>query len=391
MESVLILLGAVIFSYLLNIILLKFSKNFGVDSRLSQNLVRWSSATKPTTGGISFYLTFLLSFIVLIILKPELTISGKEYISLLTTATLAFLIGFADDAYGTHPLLKLIGQIVCGIILVLFGIQIDFFVFWDPNLQILDSALTVFWVVGLMNSLNMLDNMDAVTGTIALTILLVTMSIMVALEGISHLFFIMIAVVGSFAGFLFLNWKPAKIYMGDTGSMFIGLILAYMGITYLWNVPASPDNISAWRKALVPVLVFLVPIMDTSFVTIARISRGSSPFKGGKDHLTHNLARLGIQEHLVPVTLGIVSLISGTLAFYIFYLIPEWDHLYSILFSTYPIGLFILFVSLYRQGTRIGKMRALIALHEEKVQESTIKLEQKTDIPEKVRTTETID
>ncbi len=379
MESVFILFGAIVFSYLLNKILLKFSGNFGVDSRISQNLIRWSSAAKPTTGGISFYMTFLLGFIVLLILKPELTVSSDKYIALLISATLAFLIGFADDAYGTHPKWKFLGQVLCGGILVMYGIQINFFSLWGPDFEVIDSALTIFWVVGLMNSLNMLDNMDGVTSTIAISILIITMTIMVALEGTSHLFFIIIAVVGSFIGFLFLNWRPAKIYMGDTGSMFIGLVLAFMGIIYLWNVPTSPDNVSSWRKALIPALVFLVPIMDTSFVTVARISRGDSPFKGGKDHLTHNLARIGIQEELVPVTLGIVSIISGVLALYIFYLIPEWDHLYTVLFSVYPIGLLILFISLYRQGTRIGKMRALLALHEQKSQETQI-AEQKPQI-----------
>ncbi|MEL6853042.1 MAG: hypothetical protein AAFP92_31315 [Bacteroidota bacterium] len=105
--------------------------------------------------------------------------------------------------------------------------------------------------------------------------------------------------------------------------------------------------------------------MDTTFVTIARISRGSSPFVGGKDHLTHNLARVGIPEPWVPLTLGMVSLISGFLAIFAFRLIPEWTSFYSILFGIYPVSVFALFTVLYRRGTRIGKMKDLIQQREQ--------------------------
>ena len=360
MKSVFLLLGAVVFSYLLNNILLKFSHNFGIDSRSSQNLIRWSTTKKPTTGGISFFITFLLGFIILLIQNPETTAASDTNLALLVTATLAFIIGFADDAYGTHPLSKFLGQVMCGVILIFFGISIQFFQTWNPNLYVLDYCLTIFWVVGLMNSLNMLDNMDGVTTTIALSILLVSAAMMVMTEGISNMFYILIAVAGSFIGFLFLNWKPSKIYMGDTGSMFIGLLMAFVGIKYFWNIPEGTDSLSIVRSSLIPLLVFIVPIMDTSMVTFARLARGSSPFVGGRDHLTHNLTRVGIAEQWVPVTLGIVSIISGTLAIFIYRQVPEWDPVYSLLFSFYPIIVCSLFTTLYLQGTRNGKIRAML-------------------------------
>ncbi|RMG16383.1 MAG: undecaprenyl/decaprenyl-phosphate alpha-N-acetylglucosaminyl 1-phosphate transferase [Bacteroidetes bacterium] len=357
MESIIILVGAIGFSYLLNEILLKFSRNFGVDSRQSQNIVRWSSTRKPTTGGISFYITFLLATILLLIIHPELASGKSRYLGLFISASLAFLIGFADDAYGTHPLLKFLGQMLCGVILLAFGMQIQFFTLWAPYLWPLDYGLTIFWVVGIMNSLNMLDNMDAVTTTIALSIIVISMGMLIAMEGLNNLFYILIAISGSFVGFLFMNWRPARIYMGDTGSMFIGLVLAYVGIMFFWNVEASPDNVSHIRKGLIPLLVFLVPIMDTSFVTFARISRGSSPFVGGKDHLTHQLVRVGVPEAMVPVMLGSISIISGLLAIMMWKLIPDWDAIYSLLFALYPIALVSLFAYLYLKGARIARMK----------------------------------
>lgn len=352
-QSAAILLGATGFSYLLNTILLRFSRNFGVKSRQEQaSRIRWATAAKPTTGGISFFITFLFGAILLLVLRPELLNSTNHFLALFFAATLAFFIGFADDAYSTNPLLKFVGQIFCGLILLAFDVRINFF-----EILVLDSLLTVFWVVALMNSLNMLDNMDAVTATVALSIIITTLAMAVIGEGISNMFFILIAVAGSFMGFLFLNWKPASLYMGDTGSMFIGLFLAFIGIEYFWNIETAPDNISYIRRALIPIMVFIVPIMDTSFVTYARLARGSSPFVGGKDHLTHHLVHLGIPESLVPVTLGLVSVISGGLAMYIFGLIPEWSPVYSAIFLLYPVLLVGIFFILYKRGERIGMLK----------------------------------
>ncbi|MEO0584034.1 MAG: MraY family glycosyltransferase [Bacteroidota bacterium] len=362
MKGVLLLLGTVGFSYMLNKLLLRFSKNFGVESRQNQNLVRWASTAKPTTGGISFYLTFLVgSFVLLLVESNMLEESSDFFLPLFLSATLAFLIGFADDAYGTHPNMKLLGQIVCGVILLGFGIQIEFFTKMDPQLVWLDYGLTLFWVVGLMNSLNMLDNMDGVTATIASTIVMGTMVMVISTTGLSPVFMVLITIIGGFVGFLFWNWRPAKVYMGDTGSMFIGLVLAFFGIQYFWNLNAAPDNTSYIRMALIPIMVFIVPIMDTTFVTISRLSRGISPFQGGRDHLTHNLARVGIPEALVPVTLGIVSLISGLLAFFAFKLTGEWQRFYSLLFGLYPFTVFALFGILYIRGMRILKVKEEIA------------------------------
>lgn len=357
MQSILLLLGAFGFSWMLNKILLRYSYNFGVESRQNQeNLVRWSSTRKPTTGGISFYITFLIGALVLMVLMP-LEVGSSRMLALILSATLAFMIGFADDAYGTHPGLKFLGQVVCGLILVGFGIHIHFFELLQPDLIYLDYALTVVWVVGLMNSLNMLDNMDAVTTTIATTLVMSTMVMLISREGLSEMFYVLVVIAGGFMGFLMWNWRPAKIYMGDTGSMFIGLVVAFLGIIYFWNIPASPDNVSHIRKAVIPLMVFLVPIMDTTFVTFARLARGQSPFVGGKDHLTHQLVRIGVAEQMVPVTLGLVSLVSGLLAFFAYRLIPEWTTVHTALFAMYPVAVFLFFTLLYRRGAAIAAMR----------------------------------
>jgi len=310
-------------------------------------------------------MTFLVASLVLILVRPAGLELSSQFLALFLSTTLAFLVGFADDAYGTHPRAKLLGQVGCGMILLAFGIHIELFSLARPELIFLDYFLTLFWVVGVMNSLNMLDNMDGVTTMVGITIGLGTLNMMIATQGLSLSFFILIAILGGLVGFLFWNWHPAKVYMGDTGSLFIGMVAAFFGIVYFWNTKAAPDNISTIRSGLIPLMVFIVPIMDTTFVTIARLARGDSPFQGGKDHLTHQLARLGVPQALVPVTLGIVSVISGLLAFYAYKLIPEWQPFYSLFFALYPAALFGLFGLLYVRGTRIAKVRELLAQKEQ--------------------------
>jgi UDP-GlcNAc:undecaprenyl-phosphate GlcNAc-1-phosphate transferase len=370
MQSAIILLGACGFSYLLNIFLIRYSRNFGVQSRQGQNIVRWASTRKPTTGGFSFYITFLVGAIFVVVSHPETLASPNKMLALLLSASLAFIIGLADDAFGINPRLKFGGQLACGAILLAFGVRIHFFEIWP-----LDAMLTLFWVAGLMNSLNMLDNMDGVTSTTALSILAVTMAKVILDEGTSTLFFMLTAISGGFIGFLFVNWKPARVYMGDTGSMFIGLTLAFFGIVYFWNIETSPDNISYIRRGLIPLIAFLIPIIDTTFVTFSRLFRGVSPFQGGKDHLTHHLAHVGIPESLVPVLLGMASIISGGISLMAFLLIPEWTSQYSLWFSLYPLGMFIFFFFLYKRGEGMGKVKDLMAKREAQRKEREEKVE----------------
>ncbi|MEO0895946.1 MAG: MraY family glycosyltransferase [Bacteroidota bacterium] len=382
MKGLLLLIGTTIFSYILNKFLLRFSKNFGVESRQNQqSRIRWGSTSKPTTGGITFYVSFLLGSIILLIIEPEMIgkdIMSSSYLALFLSATLAFLIGFADDAYGTKPLAKFLGQVMCGVILIAFGIHTQYFSYAGDYGIWLDYGLTLFWVVGLMNSLNMLDNMDGVTATVATSIIMTTMVMVISRQGMHPMFLVLTIVMGGFIGFLFWNWNPAKVYMGDTGSMFIGLVLAFFGIKYFWNLSPAPDNISFVRMMLIPVMVFIVPIMDTTFVSVSRISRGISPFMGGKDHLTHNLARIGVPEPLVPVILAMVTIISGMLAFFAYKLTPEWKTFYSALFAMYPVLIVGLFSFLYAKGMRILKMKELLAKREEEKKQAAV--ERRTEL-----------
>ncbi len=339
------------FSYLLNLLMYKYSRTIDTQYK-DENIVRWASTTKPTVGGISFYICFMLAGIVFLMTQRHNLAIDRSFLVTLGVVTLGFFVGLHDDAFETKPLIKFLGQVSCALLLIGFDMGINLFDFWP-----VDHFLTLFWVVGIMNSINLLDNMDGVTGTVALTIVLATILRIAVFGGsaeIDPFLFTLIASVGSYVGFLMLNWKPSKIYMGDTGSQFLGALLAVIGIKFFWNFEYLDHTVTWSVRAIVPVMIFLVPMMDTTFVTISRIMRGQSPFVGGKDHLTHHMTYLGVPDKWVPFVLGLVSMASGSLAVFGLRYLLTWSAWQTAIFIAYIVVTFIIFFKLYKKGERIG-------------------------------------
>jgi UDP-GlcNAc:undecaprenyl-phosphate/decaprenyl-phosphate GlcNAc-1-phosphate transferase len=328
-----------IFSFLINNLFLKFVKTLGIRNQ-DDTVIRWGSQSKPAVGGFSFYIIFLLSIIIYpIFFDSSQVFLNKQFIGILLAGMLGFLLGLADDAYNTRPLLKLFTQITCAIILLVTGTEITL-----SYVEIINYIITIVWVVGIMNSLNMLDNMDAISTTVSISIILSALTVMLFHQEYNSVYFIiMLGVMASLAGFLFFNWHPSKMYMGDTGSQFLGIFLAAMGIRYLWNAePPSGDFISA-RNLFLPLIVFLMPIIDTTTVVINRMSKGKSPFIGGKDHTTHALAYLGLSDRQVALVFWAVTLMSLLLVIIMEKYLKQWTHIYSIIFSAYILTMFSIF------------------------------------------------
>lgn len=270
---------------------------------------------KPAFGGIGFYLVFLLSISTYFIVFS----SGEETFNLqlagiIGAVSLGFLLGLADDAYNTIPLLKFLAQIACGLILIATGTHINFF-----ESDWLNYFFSLLWVVGLMNSINMLDNMDAVATVASLTAIF-SMIVAFFFHGADTdiYFFILLCTSVSSLAFLIFNWHPSKMFMGDTGSQFLGVFLAAFSIKLLWNLPmeTASSNIS---PLLLPLLAFLIPLCDTTTVFINRLSKGSSPFIGGKDHTTHYLSYFGWKDPQIAMGIagiGFVSLLGTFLLLY---------------------------------------------------------------------------
>ena len=330
---------SILFSFLINRLFLKFVRTLGIRNQ-DDTVIRWGSQSKPAVGGFSFYILFLLSIIAYsIFFDSNQVFLNKEFIGLLLASMLGFLLGLADDAYNTRPFLKFLTQVTCAVILMVSGTEISL-----SYVEPVNYVITIVWVVGIMNSLNMLDNMDAITSTVSISIILSAMMVMIFHQEVGRVYFMVLTgVMAALIGFLYFNWNPSKMYMGDTGSQFLGVFLAAIGIKYLWNAePPSGDLISA-RNLLLPLIVFIMPIIDTTTVVINRLGRGKSPFIGGKDHTTHALAYLGLTDRQVALVFWGMTLISLLLVVIIERFLLDWTHLYTTLFSVYLIVMFSVF------------------------------------------------
>lgn len=305
------LVGGAVVSYIINVLLLRFSESLGIRNK-NDVVVRWSNQSKPSLGGISFFVVFLFSaigFSIVFSQDPSI-FQNKEYIGLFIAGCIAFLMGLADDAYNTKPLIKLAVQIGCGLIFVYTDSRIDL-----THIGWLDSAITVFWVIAVMNSLNMLDNMDGITGTVVVFILLACLcSSYLTFEFNRNIWSVLlISQIGALLGFLKLNIHPSKLFMGDAGSQFIALFVSFFAIHNLWNTSAITETPS-WAGLLVCLVAFTPSAVDTLTVVINRLRKGQSPMVGGKDHTTHHLVYAGLKDKQVWYVFLGISLVSLVLS-----------------------------------------------------------------------------
>ncbi len=262
------------------------------------------AAPVPLLGGAAIYAAFMLG---LIVLGDRAYI--RELVGILLGATLVSLFGLADDHWGLHAYLKLGGQLLAGVVLLLGGTQVNLF----PSHAWINWAITLLWVVGMTNALNLLDNMDGLSGGVT-TVAAAFFMLLAALGNPPQVLVgaMAAALVGACVGFLRYNLNPATIFMGDTGSLFLGFVLAALGIKLRF-----PNNVP-WITWLVPVCVLALPIFDTSLVFVSRILRGKNPLTTpGKDHLSHRLVALGLTRREAVLTCYLIGGACGMVAIYI--------------------------------------------------------------------------
>lgn len=338
------LIGLLI-SLVSNKLLLSFSQTLGIRNK-NDITVRWSNESKPSLGGVAFFVSFLLGAIAYsIIFYTENIFHNKEFVGLFGAGLLAFIMGLADDAYNTKPYLKLIVQIFCGLILVATDSLIEI----SPNF-IVNLAITVSWVVLLMNSLNMLDNMDGITGTNALFILSTCLaSDIILYDWNMNLWTLTLCIqIGAIIGFLYYNIHPSKLFMGDAGSQFIGLFTAFFAIHDLSNIGMKTST-SPFIGFIIMLIAFTPTLVDTLSVVINRIKKGTSPMVGGKDHTTHHLVYAGYtdkQVWYIFLFLSVTSLFVSILAIY-----AAKSNMIGIVYSL-TIYVFAVFIFLYEKTIR---------------------------------------
>ena len=255
----------------------------------------------PRLGGAAIYLAVIAAALLL----------GERYNfaqfgTILIGATGVSFLGLIDDRWGLRPVVKLIGQILAALLLYASGIYVGTF-----RHPLLNAATTVVWVVLITNAINLLDNMDGLAGGVS-AIAAAYFALMCFFSGQYLVGALSIALLGACLGFLFYNLSPASIFMGDSGALFLGYVLAALGIKLRF-----PDNVTfvTW---MVPVLVLGLPIFDTTLVVISRLRRRRNPMTTpGKDHVSHRFVAAGMTQREAVLSLYVVAFVLGLIALFI--------------------------------------------------------------------------
>lgn len=269
----------------------------------------------PLLGGLAMYAAVMLA-----ILFAFDGAARAQSAGIVTGATLVAAVGFLDDRGWLHHQIKLfVAMPLAAGILLVGGIHAQVFqVLLGGRLgTVLDAVLTVFWVVGITASFSILDHMDGLCAGVAATAS-IFFALLAYLSGQTLVTTLAAAVLGAATGFLRWNFKPAKIFMGDGGAMFLGFLMATLGLKLRLD---QTNHLSAW---LAPLLILGVTIFDTTLVIISRSRRGLLPFAApGKDHAAHRLANLGLGQRGAVLALYLLGMLTGGAAWLVTRLSPQ--------------------------------------------------------------------
>lgn len=300
----------------------------------------------PLLGGLAMYAGVVLGVLLLVEGQARAQVWG-----ILMGASLIAAVGILDDRGWLHHQIKLfVGMPLAAGILMISGVRTQIFsaLFGGRTGDLLDAVLTVVWVVGITASFSILDHMDGLCAGVA-AMAAAFFAFLAYLNGQVLVTVLAAAVLGAACGFLRWNFKPAKIFMGDGGAMFLGFLMATLALKLRL---AQPNSVSAW---LVPMLILGAAIFDTALVTISRSRRGLLPFATpGKDHAAHRLANLGLGQRGAVLAMYLLGALSGALALLVSTLAPRFAWtvgLLTILFTLAGVG-FLECAPYERQGRK---------------------------------------
>src|SRR6185503_2477782 len=254
---------------------------------------RWHKNPTAMMGGVAIWLAVIITYLTLV---PH---TGQGW-AVIGAASFLFVVGLIDDLLHIKPYQKLIGQVIGAAIVVNYGLVLP----WTRSLPA-NMVITIFWLIGITNAINLLDNMDGLaTGIAAIASSFLTFNFVTGHQSVEAM--MMAVFAAALVGFLVYNSNPASIFMGDSGSMFIGFFLAGAALI---NVAGGRSR-SFVPVLAVPILVLFIPIFDTTFVTILRKLSGRAASQGGRDHTSHRLVALGLSEKRAVLLLYALAALS---------------------------------------------------------------------------------
>ena len=255
---------------------------------------RWHKNPTALLGGISIFAGVAAGAAIE-------RIAGVQALWLYLGGLFVFVLGLVDDIWRIRPLQKLLGQVAAALMLLMAGSVLP----WT-GLNAIDYAISFVWIIGITNAINLLDNMDGLAAGISL-IAAAMFALLLWQHDEPQWAALSAALAASLAGFLIYNSNPASIFMGDSGALFIGYVLSAVSL----RIAAQLAGETSGRAILVPILVLLVPIFDTTFVTILRKLAGRAASQGGRDHTSHRLVGLGWSERQAVWILYVLAVVSG--------------------------------------------------------------------------------
>lgn len=298
---ILALIIALLASFLLTPYIKQLAVKIGAVDKPDKRKVH--TQVMPRLGGLAIYLATMLA----IVCSMPIT---RDLLGILLGGTWIVIVGVLDDKYSLPARVKLAGQVIAAVILVAFDVKIE----WLNNpfggyfyLEYLSVPFTVFWVISFINVVNLIDGLDGlaagVSGIASITVILVAVH-----QGYFPVATLTAALAGGIIGFIHYNFNPATIFMGDTGSMFIGYMLAAISI---FGAVKSAATIAL----LVPAIALGLPIMDTAFAILRRYSNGRPIFQPDKGHLHHRLLAMGLSQRQAVLLMYGISIVLCLAAF----------------------------------------------------------------------------
>ena len=264
----------------------------------------------PLLGGVAIYVAFLISFFVVLIFADDgLHALVRELTVFLTAGFLVVLLGIYDDVRGAHWFQKLLVQFFAGTIIVLFGYKISVVI--NPfggtlSLGVLSVPFTLLWIAGITNAINLIDGLDGLAAGISFGAACVMVFVSLWFGNLASAFPAAI-LAGSLAAFLIFNFNPAKIFLGDSGSLFLGFMLACFSINGTFRDSSAV-------AILIPIIVLGIPITDTFLAFFRRIRKKAHPFVADREHIHHQLLNQGLSQRQAVVMISSVSYLWGVIA-----------------------------------------------------------------------------
>ncbi|MBI4378896.1 MAG: hypothetical protein HY578_07360 [Nitrospinae bacterium] len=332
-KYLLVFIASFMISFIVTPVVRVVSTKFGKVAEVRED--RWHKKPTPLLGGIAIWASW-------IIITTFFIPNFNYKLPILLSATAIFALGLIDDIVKLNPQVKLVGQIIIASSLTLSGIIIEIIPY-----PVISIPFTILWLVAITNSFNLLDNMDGLSAGIAV-IAATSLGIFLIQSGNHSAALLAFILAGASLGFLVYNFNPAKIFMGDCGSMFLGFLLSSTAIIGTWR---EASNLIA--TMVVPLLVLGIPIFDTTFVTLTRKLRGRAISQGGKDHISHRLVALGLSERQVVLSFYGFSIFFALLALY-FSINPFVIMVISVLSAIgfYLLGIFLGDERVYSKSNR---------------------------------------